>query len=66
MLQAAGNGTFLETCALRQAAVYGGLQRYSPFTAADEKIPLSLGPVNRKPQHLVFLGHLRHLMSKYG
>ena len=28
--------------------------RYSPFTAADEKIPLSMVRVNNKPQHLVF------------
>jgi len=28
--------------------------RYSPFTAADEKIPLSMVHVNYKPQHLVF------------
>jgi len=28
--------------------------RYSPLTAADEKIPLSMGQVNNKPQHLVF------------
>lgn len=28
--------------------------RYSPFTAADEKIPLSMVHVNNKPQHLVF------------
>jgi hypothetical protein len=25
-----------------------------PFTAADEKIPLSVGHVNSKPQYLVF------------
>jgi hypothetical protein len=27
---------------------------YSPITAADEKIALSIGQVNIKPQHLVF------------
>jgi hypothetical protein len=27
---------------------------YNPFTAADEKIPLSLVSVKKKPQHLVF------------
>jgi len=27
---------------------------YSPLTAADEKIPLSMVHVNNKPQHLVF------------
>jgi hypothetical protein len=26
----------------------------SPFTAADEKIPLSMVRVKNKPQHLVF------------
>jgi len=25
-----------------------------------------MGPVNRKPQYLVFLGHLRHQSSKHG
>jgi hypothetical protein len=31
----------------------------SPFTAADEKIPLSMVHVNLKPQHLVFSLHSR-------
>jgi hypothetical protein len=31
-----------------------GLQGYSLFTVAVAKIALSVGPVNRKPQHLVF------------
>ncbi|MGA8731167.1 MAG: hypothetical protein WB608_20585 [Terracidiphilus sp.] len=39
---------------------------YSPFTAAVEKIPLSVVHVNRKPQHLVFCSHLRALASKFG
>src|SRR6185503_7652360 len=29
-------------------------QDYSLFTAADAKIALSMGPVNRKPQYVVF------------
>jgi hypothetical protein len=28
--------------------------RYSPLIAADEKIPLSVVDVNKKPQYLVF------------
>ena len=40
--------------------------RYSPFTAADEKIPLSMVRVNNKPQYLVFCSHSRHLLSKHG
>jgi hypothetical protein len=28
--------------------------RYEPFKAADEKVPLSVVLVNKKPQHLVF------------
>jgi hypothetical protein len=39
---------------------------YSPFTAADEKIPLSIGQVNNKPQHLVFSSHLQHPFAKPG
>jgi hypothetical protein len=31
----------------------------SPFTAADEKIPLSMVHVNSKPQYLVFSLHLQ-------
>jgi len=37
----------------------------SPFTAADEKIPLSVVRVNKKPQHLVFSCHFAHLLSKH-
>jgi hypothetical protein len=40
--------------------------RYNPFTAADEKIPLSVVHVNTKPQYLVFSSHLPHPVSKYG
>ena len=40
--------------------------RYNPFTAADEKIPLSMVHVNKKPQYLVFCLHFRHLPSKHG
>ena len=39
---------------------------YSPFTAADEKIPLSIGQVNCKPQYLVFSSHLQHCVTKLG
>jgi hypothetical protein len=39
---------------------------YSPFTAADEKIPLSMVHVNSKPQHLVFWSHTRHPIPKQG
>jgi hypothetical protein len=39
---------------------------YSPLTAADEKIPLSMVPVNRKPQHLVLSGYLSHPVAKHG
>src|SRR5208283_2950663 len=38
---------------------------YSPLTAADEKIPLSVVRVNNKPQHLVFWSHFGHLLSKH-
>jgi len=41
------------------------LFRYSSFTAADEKIPLSMVRVNNKPQHLVFCSHFMHLFSKH-
>jgi hypothetical protein len=40
--------------------------RYNPFTAADEKIPLSMVHVNTKPQYLVFSLRLPHPDSKYG
>jgi hypothetical protein len=38
---------------------------YSPFTAADEKIPLSIGQVNCKPQYLVFSSHFQHQSAKH-
>jgi hypothetical protein len=38
---------------------------YSPLTAADEKIPLSMVRVNNKPQHLVFCWYFAHLLSKH-
>jgi hypothetical protein len=38
--------------------------RNNPFTAADEKIPLSVVDVNNKPQYLVFSLHLWHLIRK--
>ena len=37
---------------------------YNPFTAADEKVPLSVVLVNKKPQHLVFCLFLGHPLSK--
>jgi len=37
----------------------------SPFTAADEKIALSMVQVNSKPQYLVFCLHSRQLAAKY-
>jgi hypothetical protein len=43
-----------------KTALSGGFSadfRYNPFTAADEKIPLSMVHVNIKPQHLVFSLH---------
>jgi hypothetical protein len=38
--------------------------RYDPFSAADEKIPLSVVQVNNKPPYLVFCSHSQHLFSK--
>jgi hypothetical protein len=38
---------------------------FNPITAADEKIPLSVGDVNNKPQYLVFSLHSPHLVRKY-
>jgi hypothetical protein len=46
------------------AAQHAGL-RYSLFTAADEKIPLSVVRVNTKPQYLVFGVHLLHTPPKH-
>jgi hypothetical protein len=46
------------------AAVHAGFH-YSLFTAADEKIPLSVVRVNTKPQYLVFGVQLLHLPSKH-
>lgn len=40
--------------------------RYNLFTAADEKIPLSVVRVNKKPQYLVFSLHFPHQPAKYG
>jgi hypothetical protein len=39
---------------------------YSPFTAVDEKIPLSVGQVNSKPQYLVFSSHFQYPLAKLG
>src|SRR5581483_172949 len=36
----------------------------SPFNAVVEKIPLSVGQVNIKPQHLVFDSHFGHRVAK--
>jgi hypothetical protein len=38
--------------------------RYNPFTAADEKIALSVVRVNNKPQYIVFYCRFRNLFSK--
>jgi hypothetical protein len=38
---------------------------YNPFTAAVEKIALSMVHVNLKPQHLVFWSHTRHQSAKH-
>jgi hypothetical protein len=47
------------------AGVLAPVSRYNPFTAADEKIPLSMVHVNSKPQYLVFSLCLPHPDSKY-
>jgi hypothetical protein len=39
---------------------------YCPFTAVDEKIPLSVGQVNCKPQYLVFSSHFQCRPAKSG
>jgi len=39
---------------------------YNLFTAADEKVPLSVVPVNKKPQYLVFSNNSPYLVSKHG
>jgi hypothetical protein len=44
-----------------KAPVFG----YSPFTAADEKIPPSVVHVNTEPQHLVFCSHFGHLVAQH-
>jgi hypothetical protein len=43
---------------------HGARNRYNPLTAADEKITLSVGHVNNKPQYLVFSLQLWHLLRK--
>jgi hypothetical protein len=44
-----------------------GLQsRYSPITAADEKIALPVVHVNNKPQYVVFPLRIPHHRSKHG
>jgi hypothetical protein len=40
--------------------------RYNLFTAADEKVPLSVVRVNKKPLYLVFSLHFPHQPAKYG
>jgi hypothetical protein len=40
--------------------------RYNPFTAADEKVPLSVVQVNNKPQYIVFSLRFLHHTSKHG
>jgi hypothetical protein len=48
----------------RPPAVSQPRQRYNLFTAADEKIALSVVHVNNKPQYLVFCCHLRHRLAE--
>jgi hypothetical protein len=48
----------------RPTVVHAGF-RYSLFTAADEKIPLSVVRVNTKPQYLVFGVHFLHTPAKH-
>jgi hypothetical protein len=40
------------------------IQRYSLFTAAVAKIALSIGPVNPKPQPIVFGCQIAHSVAK--
>jgi hypothetical protein len=47
-----------------QSAPFRASDLHILLTAADEKIPLSMGHVNNKPQHIVFCLHSRHLLSK--
>jgi hypothetical protein len=37
----------------------------SPFTAADENLPLSMVRVKNKPQHIVFCSHFPHQLFKH-
>jgi hypothetical protein len=53
---------FSSLCELPEAPKAG--IRNIPFTAADEKIPLSVVDVNNKPQYLVFSFHFAHLVRK--
>jgi hypothetical protein len=66
-LQRTGRGgledrEFSSLCELPEAPKAG--IRNIPFTAADEKIPLSVVDVNNKPQYLVFSFHFAHLVRK--
>jgi hypothetical protein len=54
MAQLTGNGGFLSTAGKDNRSGLSVASGYSPFTAADEKIALSMVSVNRKPQYLVF------------
>jgi hypothetical protein len=51
-------------CLQQLPAVPHASVRYNLFTAADEKIPLSVVHVNNKPQYLVFSSRLWHLIAK--
>jgi hypothetical protein len=48
----------------RPRAVSLPREHYNLFTAADEKIALSVVHVNNKPQYLVFCCHLPHRFPK--
>jgi hypothetical protein len=50
----------------RSPAVLHAWFRYNPFTAADEKVPLSVVQVNNKPQYIVFSLRFPHHASKHG
>lgn len=62
--RALNSGSVSSSRRLRWGVVPPGFL-YSPFTAADEKIPLSIGQVNSKPQYLVFSSHLLDELTKH-
>jgi hypothetical protein len=46
-------------------ARFAPLSFNSPFTAADENLPLSMVRVKNKPQHIVFCSHFLHQPFKH-